>query len=254
MNFFAAIVVCLVALQSVYCATINRDLVQPFAQPGPVTISEKAAIKFKPQLFILDGCVSFPAVNADGDTTGGLNGTQGGEGCSKAPLGSQVYGRSTWYQDKWAMMFAWYIPKSYMAAITSRRHDWASMVVWIENPSLEIPEILGVSLSNSANGYLRYTGYISDRSFSGHVVSSRRRDPDIPGSSTSLRVEHTVRKDFRSAFLDLAQTDGDYQDLIMWGQLTEEARMALNTTDFGRSKVPFNDDNFLIKLRQAYPF
>ncbi|OWY96217.1 Necrosis inducing protein NPP1 [Phytophthora megakarya] len=31
-----------------------------------------AAVKYKPQLYIRDGCASFPAVNAAGDITGGL--------------------------------------------------------------------------------------------------------------------------------------------------------------------------------------
>ncbi|KAG2762577.1 hypothetical protein PC129_g21267 [Phytophthora cactorum] len=40
----------------------------------------------------------------------------------------------------------------------------------------------------------------------------------------------------------------------MWEQLTEEARVALNATDFGKSKVPFNDDNFENTLEKAWPF
>ncbi|KAG6970527.1 hypothetical protein JG687_00002564 [Phytophthora cactorum] len=39
-------------------------------------------------------CVPFPAVNAAGGTTGGLNGTNGNDASQYAPLGSQVYGRA----------------------------------------------------------------------------------------------------------------------------------------------------------------
>ncbi|OWZ05694.1 Helitron helicase [Phytophthora megakarya] len=92
--------------------TIKHDKAQLFPQPDLVTISEKATVKYKPQLFIGSGCVSFPVVDAGGEVTGGLKGTKGTEGCENAPLGSQTYGRSTWYQDKWAMIYSWYFPKN----------------------------------------------------------------------------------------------------------------------------------------------
>ncbi|OWY96847.1 Necrosis inducing protein NPP1 [Phytophthora megakarya] len=126
---------------------IDHDQVQPFAQQEPITISEKTAVKYKPQLFIGDGCASFPAVNAVGEITGGLKGTKNTEDCEEASLGSQMYGRSAWYQDKWAMMYAWYFPKNFGGYEAKKRHDWASIVLWIDNPALETPEILGASLS-----------------------------------------------------------------------------------------------------------
>ncbi|KAL3660460.1 hypothetical protein V7S43_014610 [Phytophthora oleae] len=128
MNLVTVLVLFFALLSSVHggdtTGTINHDQVKPFAQPEPVTISEKAAVKFKPQLSIGSGCVSFPAVNAAGEITGGLKGTKDTEGCTEAPLGSQVYGRSAWYQDKWAMMYAWYFPKNFCSYKPESRHDW----------------------------------------------------------------------------------------------------------------------------------
>ncbi|KAG6950722.1 hypothetical protein JG688_00014031 [Phytophthora aleatoria] len=95
MNVAIVLVLHLALLSNACARTIGHGQVLPFAQPNPVTISEKAAVKFKPQLYIDYGCVSFPAVNAAGEITGGLKGTDGTDG------GSRVYGRSTWYQDKW---------------------------------------------------------------------------------------------------------------------------------------------------------
>ncbi|KAK1930809.1 hypothetical protein P3T76_013766 [Phytophthora citrophthora] len=94
MQFATVFAFCLTVFHYVHGDTINHDQVQPFAQPDPVTISEKAAIKFKPQLEAQYGCASFPAVNAAGGITGGLKGTKGTSACSEVPLGSQVYGRS----------------------------------------------------------------------------------------------------------------------------------------------------------------
>ncbi|ETO63626.1 hypothetical protein F444_18713 [Phytophthora nicotianae P1976] len=43
-TLFAALIACA-------SATVDHDKIEPIPQPEPVTISEKAAIKFKPQLY-----------------------------------------------------------------------------------------------------------------------------------------------------------------------------------------------------------
>ncbi|RLN53125.1 hypothetical protein BBJ29_006252 [Phytophthora kernoviae] len=138
MNLRTITVATLATLLTVIGAiSIGHDKVQPFPQPEPVTVSEKTAIKFKPQLNINFGCGVYPAVNAAGKTNGGLKGTGGVSGYS------------------------------YLYPTTGA---------------------------------------------------------------------------------------GDFHDLIMWDQLTDAARAALNTTDFGSAKVPFSDDNFSEKLKNAWPF
>ncbi|KAE8897566.1 hypothetical protein PF005_g27893 [Phytophthora fragariae] len=48
---------------------------------------------------------------------------------------------------------------------------------------------------------------------------------------------------------------GELQNLVMWEQLTEEARDALSETDFGEKfKVPFVDANFNANLEASRPF
>eukprot|EP00644_Phytophthora_capsici_P014831 jgi/Phyca11/10715/fgenesh1_pm.PHYCAscaffold_53_\ len=214
MNLVAALVLCFALLSSVRgdgtTNTIDHDQVKPFAQPEPVTISEKAAVKYKPQLNIGAGCVSFPAVNAAGEITGGLKGTKDTEACTEAPLGSQVYGRSAWYQDKWAMMYAWYFPKNFCAYKAAGRHDWANVVAHACHAS---------------------------------TACSRRvprgRDPD----EVTAKCNHNI-----------AYSDGESQDLIMWNQLTDKARAALESADFGDTQVPFTDKNFETNLQAAWPF
>lgn len=58
-----------VGIATADAASIAYDKVAPIAQPEAVTISEKAGVKFKPQLFVDGGCTSFPAVNAAGETS-----------------------------------------------------------------------------------------------------------------------------------------------------------------------------------------
>lgn len=112
MNFIALIVAAFASFAAAQAQVINHNLVRPFPQPKPVTVSEKAAVRFKPQLKIDDGCHPYPAVQKDGSISGGLKwgGPQDGE-CTGSKFGSQVYARSGWVNDVWAIIYAWYFPK-----------------------------------------------------------------------------------------------------------------------------------------------
>ncbi|KAG6954061.1 hypothetical protein JG687_00012028, partial [Phytophthora cactorum] len=215
------------------CQQNYHDQVQPFAQPDAVTISEKAAVKFKPQLYIHFGCVSFLAVNAAGEITGGLKGTDETDGCMEAPRGSQVYERSTWYQDKWAMVFSWYFPKGFSGGPARIRHDWAGIVLWLGNPALEMPTILGASLSQQLLEPRRWFGLkftsgkesYSNRSiippmaFAGTqelVVNRTGRFSysykHVGGSNVTTRVSHTYADKFDWLALRFSREDGEFQD------------------------------------------
>ncbi|KAE9277204.1 hypothetical protein PF001_g25768 [Phytophthora fragariae] len=232
---------------------IGHDKVQPFPQPDPATVSEKAAVKFKPSLQIHGACHPYPAVNAAGETSDGLKGTGELDGhCKGSGLGSQVYGRSGWHKDLWAIMYSWYFPKDMhysMIGIRGRRHDWVSTVVWLDNPALEKPKILAVSTSTTNGEY----DIVKDGPPSCGRWSS---DPPftvyINGTSPMLKY----RTGGASAGTSLALTTerfGEFQDLVMWEQLTEEARGPLSEADFGeKAKVPFIDANFNSNL-EAVP-
>ncbi|EGZ12027.1 necrosis inducing-like protein NPP1 type [Phytophthora sojae] len=238
MNVRGFLVILAAAFIAVDAGKIDHDKVEPFPQPDPVTISEKAAVKFKPQLLIEDGCVSFPAVNAAGETSGGLKGNSGNSACDSAPLGSQVYGRAMWYKDVWAIMYAWYFPKGFFVGVASRRFDWSSAVVWIDNPDFAAPKILGISTSTSDDDY---------------ETKTPAPDYAILDGTTTLLFRSTSREAGQPKLYYSSRT-GDSQPLIMWEQLPEAARLALNTTDFGLAYVPINDDTFEKKLKKAWPF
>ncbi|KAL3656657.1 hypothetical protein V7S43_018436 [Phytophthora oleae] len=75
----------------------------------------------------------------------------------------------------------------------------------------------------------------------------------VGGSNVSTRVYHT--SDSGWIALTFGHRDGQYQDLIMWGQLTDQARAALELADFGdETKVLFNDKHFEASLVEAFPF
>ncbi|EEY57056.1 NPP1-like protein [Phytophthora infestans T30-4] len=238
------------------CATakIDHDKVQPFSQPTPVTISEKAAITFKPQLYTPKSvCVPFPAANAYGEITGGLKGSNGNDACVFPPLGSQVYGRVGWFRDVWAIMYAWYFPKGFWMGFVSRRHDWKNVVVWIDNPGLEEPKILGVSMSKSETKYTKERR-LWPSNFAGFYRMGRRYDRSyIYGFNTFLRFYYHF--DVGTPNLYLSEWEGEYQDLIMWEQLTDVARAALNgSNNFEEVEVPISDEHFETRLDEAWLF
>uniref|UniRef100_H3H0B8 Necrosis inducing-like protein NPP1 type n=1 Tax=Phytophthora ramorum TaxID=164328 RepID=H3H0B8_PHYRM len=237
MNIGRFFIVVTVALFSIKADSIDHDKVQPFPQPQPVTISEKAGVKFKPKLFIQEGCVSYPAVNAAGEPSGGLKGTGDDSGCKLPSLGSQVYGRAEWYNDVWAIMYAWYFPKGFWDKCPYWRHDWSNVVVWIDNPDVETSKVLGLSLSTSENKY-------------GHKYAPAE---SIRNGTTPMLYRYLPS--FGSAGLNTYVDLGQFQDLIMWDQLTDAARAALNDQDnFGRTEVPISDDHFPEHLEKAWPF
>ncbi|KAL3659024.1 hypothetical protein V7S43_015908 [Phytophthora oleae] len=235
-------------------STVDHDKIEPFPQPEPVTVSEKAAIKFKPQLYMPSRvCVPFPAMNAAGEVTGGLKGTNGNDACQQSPKGAQVYGRAGWYKDVWAIMYAWYFPKGF-SWTGSRRHDWKNIVVWIDNPDLNIPKIIGVAMSKSD---MKYDKELSmwPSYFAGYRMEGRRYHRTyIYGSNTSLRFKYEAQHDFVNPYIDFSPWDGEYQDLIMWEQLTDAARVALNDSEsFGKAEVPFSDEHYQDHLDKAWP-
>ncbi|ETP13035.1 hypothetical protein F441_11691 [Phytophthora nicotianae CJ01A1] len=137
--------------------------------------------------------------------TGGLKGTNGNNGYSIKD--SQVYGRAGWHKDE-------------------------SVLVWIDNPALATPKF---STSKSDTEYLKTTKtYPSE--YAGHGVNGPSFGPAyVGGSSTSLRFQYETF--WTPPVLVFTELDGDYQELIMWEQLTDAARAALNSSDnFGRAE------------------
>ncbi|OWZ02290.1 Necrosis inducing protein NPP1 [Phytophthora megakarya] len=228
------------ALTTINAALIDHDKVQPFAEPKPITDAEKAAVKFKPSLAVLAGCHPYPVVNAAGDTSAGLKGTGPIDGdCGGPPLGSQVYSRSAWYNDKWAIMYGWYFPKDMRNVGLIKkgvRHDWVNLVVWLDNPAIPEPTILATAVSTQGTQYT--------------IIKPPKRSDIINGTTTKVRYDEDGKDGWHTIYL--YHKEGEYQDLIQWSQLTEAARDALENTDFGEfANVPFNNAYFESNLKAA---
>ncbi|KAI8813068.1 necrosis-inducing-like protein [Cladochytrium replicatum] len=238
MKWLNVLLVAIAALSStqVSGAVINHDAVVGFPQQSPVTGEEKSALRFKAFLHVLNGCAAFPAVDAAGNVGGGLKlgGSMSGS-CSSSP--GQVYVRSGWYNGRWAMMYAWYMPKDQGAiAGVGHRNDWECAVVWINNPDVAEQNIIAVSAS--AHGeYRKY-----------NPVPSSIMDGDHPNIKYWANgvLTHATDTD------DNNKGENPVLPLIHWHQLTQAARDTLNSYDFGSANVPFKDSNFNDNLAKAF--
>ncbi|KAI0148708.1 NPP1-domain-containing protein [Xylariaceae sp. FL1272] len=187
-------------------------------------------LNWKPWLKVVNGCVPFPAVDSAGNTSGGLSPTGGSsDGCSSST--GQVYTRGEQYEDYYALMYSWYMPKDEPSDGLGHRHDWECIVVWLSSSASDA-SIVG--LSTSAHG-----------GFS--TITS-----DFPLDGTRPKIEYYSIWPVDHQ-LGTTDTVGGEQPLISWENLTAAARTALQDTDFGDANVPFKDGNFESNLAEAYP-
>ncbi|GJC88843.1 hypothetical protein ColLi_11681 [Colletotrichum liriopes] len=138
------------ALQRRAGNVINHDVVRGFDTATSDDYYGRSFKLFQPLLLSTsDSCYSYPAVDPNGDYSGGLQigGSQTGDCRDSA---GQTYVRGRWWNDKYAIMYAWYFPKDQnWIKIKGHRHDWEHVVVWINNPDDRRfkPELIGVSTS-----------------------------------------------------------------------------------------------------------
>ncbi|KAK7422119.1 hypothetical protein QQX98_001862 [Neonectria punicea] len=208
-------------------AVIAHDAVVGFAEAVPSTTAGALYLKYKPYLKVSNGCVPFPAVDASGNTGGGLKTSGSSNGGCDSSTG-QVYARGASINGKYAIMYSWYMPKDSPGPGLGHRHDWENAVVWLDSESTSA-NVVGMAVS-------QHGGYETSSSgtFSGNSP--------LVGYVSYVVVNHQ---------LIFTSTKGGQQPLIAWESLTDAARTALTNTDFGSATVPFKDSTFLSNLAEA---
>ncbi|KAG7394279.1 hypothetical protein PHYBOEH_005416 [Phytophthora boehmeriae] len=130
-------------------------------------------------------------------------------------------------------MYSWYFPKDQPSTGLGHRHDWEHVVIWIDNPDVANPKIIAVTPS-AHNGYSKYAPPPAD---------------SMAGLAAKINYESHWPVNHA---LGMTTKGGEFQDLIMWEQLTDDARRALNEVKWGAANVPMNDGNFQNKLKKAW--
>lgn len=102
-------------------------------------------------------------------------------------------------------------------------------MVWLDDPNKAEPAILGVAAS-------------------AHGDFSTTTSPNLDGTSPLIRYFSVWPVDHQLGF---TSDVGGTQPLIAYESLTDAARNALETTDFGSANVPFKEANFQNNLVKA---
>jgi hypothetical protein len=225
-------------------AVIAHDAVVGFPQTVPSGIVGELYLKYKPFLKVYNGCVPFPVVDRNGNTgyctwvlqnslaliqlRGGLapNGAPNGQ-CSKSV--GQVYARTATYNGAYAIMYSWYMPKDSPSSGLGHRHDWENIVVWLSSQSTSAT-IRGIAIS--AHGEYQKT-----------TSPSLAWARPLIGYISVWPVNHQL--------VD-AKEQGGEQPLIAWESMTDAARNAIETTDFGAATPSFRNNNFQSYLADAF--
>ncbi|CAG5161392.1 uncharacterized protein ALTATR162_LOCUS6019 [Alternaria atra] len=209
-------------------AVINHDAVVGFRETVPSGIVGQLMLKYKPYLKVENGCVPFPAVNAAGDTGGGLATSGDPSGlCSSSP--GQVYARAGTHNGAYAIMYSWYMPKDSPSPGLGHRHDWENIVVWLS--------------AQSATATLRGVA------ISAHGDYQKVTRPNLDGTRPLIG--------YRSIFpvnhqLISTSTKGGEQPVIAWDSMPAAAKRAIENTDFVDATPSFRDSNFESYLAEAF--
>uniref|UniRef100_M4BND4 Uncharacterized protein n=1 Tax=Hyaloperonospora arabidopsidis (strain Emoy2) TaxID=559515 RepID=M4BND4_HYAAE len=134
-------------------------------------------------------------------------------------------------------MYALYLPKDMMRCNKGYRHAFEHVIVWIDNPELEENSTILAVTPWEYNEYLR-------------------RVPPSPElmDGDSVKLKYESEDDYSYHWLSFTTVPGEFQPLIMWEQLTDDARTVLETVDWGKDRMPISDVVFDESLKRAWPF
>ncbi|KAJ9620458.1 hypothetical protein H2203_007664 [Taxawa tesnikishii (nom. ined.)] len=205
---------------------IDHDAVVGFAQTVPSGTEGTLYLKYKPHLYVTNGCVPYPAVDAAGDVSGGLAPTGGTNSDCSSSTG-QIYARAASYGGNYAIIYAWFMPKDEPEDGVGHRYDWEGTIVWLDSTQTKL-----LGLATSAHG----------------DWDTQSPATSISGTSPLIEYVSYFPLDHQTAF---TSTVGGTQPLVAWESLTAAAKATLQTFDFGSANVPFNDNNFENNLAAA---
>ncbi|KUI55454.1 hypothetical protein VP1G_02838 [Cytospora mali] len=194
-------------------------------------------LKWQPYLYVVDGCVPFPAVDAEGDTSAGLSPTGSADGDCSSSTG-QVYSRAGTYDDYYMIMYSWYMPKDEPSTLEGavgigHRYDWENAVIVLSEESTSAT-LVGMAASYHGD-------YV--------VCSGSGCDDYLDGDSPLIKYYSAY--DVLDHSLGLTSTVGGTQPLIAWDELPTVAQDALADKDWGAAIIPFLDSDFDNYLAEA---
>jgi hypothetical protein len=193
-----------------------------------------------------DSCFPAAAIDSSGRLNGGLDdsGPVTGE-CRSGHLGkANTYSRATCNNGWCAIVYALYFEKDMNCAgctVTSHRHDWEGVVVWVPQGS-GTPSYISVS----RHGQYETKAWSSISEKSGvRVKAVYHKD----GGST-----HIMRF-AKSGEVPEAWGNGGWDEpaLVGWDRLDAGLRNTLNGSSWGDANFPLQDSRYGTELSRAKP-
>lgn len=125
-------------------------------------------------------------------------------------------------------MYSWYMPKDSPSTGLGHRHDWENVVVWLS--------------SNTASATLL------GAAISAHGDYGKTTTPELQG--TRPKIGYISYYPVNHQLIATDELGGE-QPLIAWESMTQAAKTAIETTDFGDATPSFRDSNFQSYLAEA---
>ena len=237
MHLLTLLVVVVSSLGLACSETLPLDEVVPFPEVDDSSIVSRLALKFKPQLYINLRCYPYPAVDAEGRISAGLQSYKF-SGCRGSPLGSQVYGRAAQINNHVGIMYAWFTPRDSLLPTLMGSHfrSWVHVIVWVSSLT-EDAKLVSLTVPTAGSYYTNYN-HPSEKQMDGSHIKIKYKSMRFP---TFQLLEPTSMA-------------GTYQDLVMWYNLTDPARQSLENIEFHHQQAPIGTSKFEKHVRDAYPF
>lgn len=238
----AAVFALVIALSAAKAASAGSSIAHNRVVAIPSNASQ-VEFDWQPQLKVYQGCHPFPAVDTMGNWSGGLKDSGGlDSGCDYGT--GQVYVRGMFLSaTTCAIMYAWYFPKDSSWFGQGHRHDWESVVLFLKDGGCD-----------SINA--RHIGQVHAVAYSQHGSYEKIYAPsasDFTATNLKALYKKVQYAGFGNHSMNRTSEGGGYQPLVAWTHLSQEARNALNTVDFGAANCPINDSNFEPNVAKARP-
>ncbi|KAG5984787.1 hypothetical protein E4U54_006102 [Claviceps lovelessii] len=181
------------------------------------------------------GCWPYPAVDSEGNWSGGLA-TSGGQGGDCTDSVGQVYVDFGYYNGHYCIIYAYYAPKDQTFVGGGHRHEWESVALWFDSITSDEPTLQGAAVSKHG-GYEKTTNIGHLTFHNGHPLAKYYVDFDFVGTHS----------------MGWTSKVGGLQPAVYWDLLTDAARGALENTDWGHADFPLGYD-FQKNMEDSYPF
>lgn len=204
------------------------------------------------------GCLPYTAVEADGDTSGGLSPTGDADsGCSDDTQGT-LYARSQLIDNTdqrfldapdslhQVVMYALYFPKdqgesySLIDGAAVHRHDWEEIVIFLDEA--------GNPIKAAASSHGDYESIYSDE---GQYFNSGNRLMVVYSQYPTISTTNAFHFAEEDEFLDYYTLD-PIANQVDWDLMSEDAQEGLENKSWGSASPKFTDGNFEAKIEEAW--